>query len=91
MRTHKQKKRVVIDDITPVSEDDRIRLAAHAVVVEGKTQDLIISDDPSTVHRWQRKLMARGCAIVSTIKGPAPGEATVRVGPRTPRSSPTVQ
>ena len=75
-----------VTEVSPVSEDDQIRLAANAVVVEGKTLDLVISDEPSIVHRYQRKLMSRGCAIVSTIKGPAPGEVTIRVAPRTPRT-----
>jgi len=65
------------------SEDDRIRFIASEVVVRGRNMPLTVEDDPSTVARCQRKLLTRGCAILSIVKGPRVGEVTINVGPRT--------
>lgn len=61
-------------------EDQRIRLAAE-FVAEGRTIMVVVEDEAPTVARYQRKLMARGCALLSTTKGPVAGRVTIRVGP----------
>jgi len=78
-------------DLADLPEDDRIKLAAHHVVVHGRVVGVTVDDDPAKVARYHRKLLSRGCAILSTEKGPVEGVVTIRVGPRTPRSSPIVQ
>ena len=69
-------------DLGDLPEDDRIRIAATEVVVRHRIVGVVVEDDPSKVARYVRKLMARGCAIISTTKGPIEGAVTIKVGPR---------
>ena len=69
------------DDNSHLPEDKRIRMVVTEVVVRHQTVELTIADEARQVARYTRKLMARGCAIISIVKGPD-DRVTIRVGPR---------
>jgi hypothetical protein len=67
-------------DLADLPEDERIRVIAQAVEY-GQVCGIIVDDEPSKVARFHRKLMARGCVILSTTKS-IEGTVVIRVGPR---------
>jgi len=68
-------------NLADLPEDQRIDVVIQCVQ-HGKACDLIIDDNPKKVARYQRKLIASGCALGKTVKGPREGEVTLHVRPK---------
>jgi hypothetical protein len=68
-------------DLAALPEDERIRVIAHHVLVHGLTVAVCVDDEPDKPERYERKLRALGCAVLSRSRGPVANVITLKVGP----------
>lgn len=68
-------------DMHELGEDERIDLIVHHVMKHQLVVAVFVDDEPGKPERYEKKLVANGCVVVSRTPGPVKNVVTLKVGP----------